>query len=283
MDQVKMNRMHPRKHSSKCNVYKQKGLQTAMKNHIMLFPLCAIVIFSALALAQPSIPTISSYATDNAGILSPHFTAELEHTLEALEKETNGVQYVVFIESSYPQEYSLDEYTLKIAEQNKIGKGGNDNGILLYIAIDDHEYRWEVGYGVESTLNSAMLGRISREYLVPAFQEGDYEKGILEVVNLTARALLSSEDADILKQEFGEEPQPGLTKEEWIVIGFVVFFIVIVILISLDVGQGGSGVNRGFGRSPPLMGGGGFGGGLGGGGFSGGGGRFGGGGFRGKW
>lgn len=251
-----------------------------VKKGIFWIEFFLLAIFS---LAQPGIPSINSYVTDTAGILSPEFKAELENTLIALEKETNGAQYAIYIEKSYPKEYSLEEYTLKIAEQNKIGKSGNDNGILLYIAIDDREYRWEVGYGVESTLSTPLLGRLSRAYLVPAFQEGNYEKGILDVVNRTARALLSSEDADILKQEFKEESQFGLSQEEWIMIGFVVFFIVVVILISLDVGQGGSGVNRGFGRSPPIVGRGGFGGGLGGGGFSGGGGRFGGGGFGGKW
>ena len=69
---------------------------------------------------------------------------------------------------------------------------------MLYVAINDRKYRWEVGYGVESTLNSPLLGRLSREYLAPNFKEGNYEKGILEAYDATKRLLL---DPNTLPEE----------------------------------------------------------------------------------
>src|SRR3989338_5265439 len=142
----------------------------------LIFLLLALIPFSIAA----SIPIADSYVTDNAGVLSQSAKSKLETELKELEKSTNRVQFVVYIEKEYPKEYSLEEYTLQIAENNKIGKKGNDNGILLYVAVDDKQFRWEVGYGVESTLNAALLGRISREYIIPNFKEGNYEKGIVE-------------------------------------------------------------------------------------------------------
>ena len=164
-----------------------------MKKIIMLI----LVFLLWLQPASAQMPVINSYVTDNAGILSPDSKIQLEKSLRDLEKQTNGVQFVVYVENEYPKDYSFEEYTLKIAEANKIGKKGNDNGILLYIAVKDRKYRWEAGYGAESTLNSALIGRISREYLVPNFQAGNYEQGILQTVGVAERILLGSNDADI--------------------------------------------------------------------------------------
>jgi len=118
---------------------------------ILIFALVFLLLISISSAAL--IPVLNSYVTDNAGILSPAAKLQLENELRDLEKQTNGVQFVIYIENEYPKDFSLEEYTLKIAENNKIGKKGNDNGVLLYIAIKDRKYRWEVGYGVESTLN----------------------------------------------------------------------------------------------------------------------------------
>jgi len=258
----------------------------------IILSIAVLLLIIPISMAQ--IPTINNYITDNAGILSSDIKSQLETDLRNLEKETNGVQFVVYIENEYPKDFSLEEYTLKIAEQNKIGKKGNDNGILLYVAVKDRKYRWEVGYGVESTLNSALIGRISRDYLVPNFQKGDYEAGILQAGDIVKRLLLDSNDPDIvaLKNESSKSSVPSFATA--IIIIFVIIFVIsafirISRLIKKSPGykkskdsfyQGAAGglFMGGFGR-----GGGGFGGSGGFGGFSGGGGGFGGGGGSGSF
>ena len=233
------------------------------------------------------IPKINSYVTDTAGILSTSTKTNLESQLRELEKLTNGVQYIIYIEKSYPKDLSLEEYTLRIAEDNKIGKKGNDNGLLLYIAIEDRKYRWEVGYGVESTLNSALLGRISREYLVPNFRNGDYENGILEAFDATKRILLNSSDADIVALKKGKINSSINPLFIFIVVIFTIIFVAVIIQSNKQKKRGSvyrnhfyrgaaTGIFAGsFGRGG--FGSGGFGG------FSGGGGGFGGGGGSGGW
>ena len=255
--------------------------------------LLIIIFLLGIQFSIAQIPTINYYVTDNAGILSPSAKSQLESDLRNLEKQTSGVQFVIYIENEYPKDFSLEEYSLKIAENNKVGKKGNDNGILLYIAVKDRRYRWEVGYGVESTLNSALLGRISREYLVPNFQAGNYEKGILQVTDIIRRLLLNSNDADIVALK-SQSSQP-LSKGNTSFIYLFVFIIILLMIFNAFVrlakmkkpakgkykdsfyhGAAGGLFMGGFGR-------GGFGGSGGFGGFSGGGGGFGGGGFSGGW
>ena len=261
----------------------------AMKKIILLI----IFFFFVIPFATAQIPTISSYVTDKASILSSAAKLQLENDLRNLEKQTNSVQFVIYIENEYPKDYSLEEYTLKIAEANKIGKKGNDNGVLLYIAVKDKKYRWEVGYGAESTLNSALLGRISRDYLAANFRNNDYEKGVLSAADVVERLLMNSNDADIAALKNQSD-----SKATWIIPIAVVLFAMFIFLFLINE-KNNSLKNKkkskkdnfyhgaawglfmgGFGR-------GGFGGGSSGsggfGGFSGGGGGFGGGGFSGGW
>ena len=196
----------------------------------ILLAILLFFIFSQSASAA-AIPKINSYVTDNAGVLSPNAKAQLENELRDLEKSTNGVQFAVYIENEYPKEFFLEDYTLKIAESNRIGKKGNDNGILLYVAVKDKKYRWEAGYGVESTLNSPLLGRLSREYIIPNFRAGDYEKGILQSVDAAKRILLNSNDADIIALKNSANERPGSLSLTFILVYFIFFIAIIVMSI----------------------------------------------------
>ena len=248
------------------------------------------LVFLILAFSVAGvIPKLTSHVTDNAGILSLSAISQLEEQLKMLEKETNGVQYVVLIEKEYPKEYSLEEYTLKIAETNKIGKKGNDNGILLYVAVDDKQFRWEVGYGVESTLNSALLGRISRDYIIPNFRKGDYEEGILQAVDVTKRLLLGSNDPDIIKIVQGSSFNPStITKVIFLIILIIIGVMILIYASQTSRKKIGSFNDSYYSTAAGGIfiggfGSGGFGGSGGSGGFSGGGGTFGGGGFSGRF
>jgi uncharacterized protein len=275
-------------------IYYPKQVRPMKKLFLIIFALLAL----AASLAAAQIPTINSYVTDNAQVLPLGTKTQLENELRSLEKETNGAQFVIFIENEYPKEYSLEEYTLKIAEANKIGKKVNDNGILLYIAIKDRKYRWEVGYGMESTLNSALLGRISREYFVPNFRNEDYEKGIMEAFDAVKRVLLGSSDADIAAIKGYEDKQLDKTAFVLAIFIMAVFFFMIYLFYRKWLKRRnewlkskGKKKNDDFFRGAATglfwgslgRGRGGFGGSGGFGGFSGGGGGFGGGGGSGGW
>ena len=260
-----------------------------MKKLIYFLLFCFLI---SLSIANAQIPKVNSYVTDNAGVLSSSAKAQLLNEITELEKSTNGVQFVIYIENEYPKSYSLEEYTLKIAEDNKIGKKGNDNGILLYVAVKDRAFRWETGYGVESTLSAPLLGRVSRDYLIPNFKNGDYEKGILDTFEVAKKILLGSTDSDILKLENEKDSGIGIGNKYFLAI-FIGMFILLMIFSVIQKKARGSktykndsfykGAATGLFLGNMGRGRGGFGGSGGFGGFSGGGGGFGGGGFGGKW
>ena len=59
-----------------------------------------------------------------------------------------------------------------------IGKKGKDNGVLVLVAMEEREWRIEVGYGLEGYITDVESNRIAQDYLVPKFQEGNYGEGL---------------------------------------------------------------------------------------------------------
>lgn len=238
-----------------------------------------ILLFSAMAIAV-SAQVVDDYVVDEAGIFSAKEKGQLISFLKQLEQDTSA-QVVVYIVDRIPPDTSLEEYSLRIAEENKIGRAGNDNGVLFFLATQDRAYRWEVGYGLEDVLNTPLLGRVSRVYMVPQFQQGSYTQGILDGIEVVSRILKNSTDEDIMQLTEPLASRPVPKANILFIVFMITFFIVLPLFFKGKKGKLSDAVYFGAGM---MLFSGGFGrggGGFGGGGFSGGGGGFGGGGFSG--
>ncbi len=251
--------------------------------------LWALVLLGRIAPAQEfSPPRVAQYVTDLTATLTPGELAALNAKLEQFDRESS-TQIVVLMVPTIG-DLPIEEATLKVAELNKVGKKGKDNGALLFIAKDDRKLRIEVGYGLEGALPDILAGQIIRKEIGPRFREGDYYGGITAGVQSIMLAT---------KNEYKADPRERRTVSN-IIPFLVILFVVFMILSSIFRRRGppgGTGIGRRSGGGPvffpPIGGGwggrsGGFGGGggfggFGGGGFSGGGGSFGGGGASGSW
>ncbi len=258
------------------------------RSGILLF---LLLLLSALATCpaqkeEAGIPEIRRRVTDLTNTLSAGDVASLEDELAAFEHQTSN-QIVVLIVPSLGDQ-SLEEYSLAVAEKNKLGKKGRDNGVLLIIAMEDRKARIEVGYGLEGALTDAVSSQIIRQVIAPKFREGEYCGGLdagIKAIMLATRG------------EFKGEPETDDGKTRLspfvVLILFLLFGGFSRLFLSGTrryVGSRGYYTRRGWwgggfgGFGGGGFGGGGFGGGgFGGGGFSGGGGSFGGGGASGGW
>jgi len=239
----------------------------------------------ALALEIPPAPT--RYLTDLAGVVPGERAAQIEATLAAIEQRT-GHQVVAVTFPSLEGE-ALEDFTMRVAEQWKVGRRSLDDGVIFFAFIAERRLRLEVGYGLEGTVTDALSSRLLAATVKPAFREGDYGAGILAL-------------ATALESVFRGDPPPAPRERRGGggEVALVVGLIVLLLLLQLLSRHGGSGSamrrggwsTRGGGRRGPWDGyGGGFGGGSSGGGFGGGsfggfssgGGSFGGGGASGSW
>jgi uncharacterized protein len=148
---------------------------------IAAFALCV----TSQAGAEVAVPPLTARVTDQTGTLTPGQVGELEQTLQAFEK-SKGTQIAVLIVPTTGAE-TIEQYSLRVVEQWKLGRRQVDDGALLIVAKDDRALRIEVGYGLEGALNDAISSRIIRETIVPRFREGNFYDGIAAGVDQMIR------------------------------------------------------------------------------------------------
>jgi uncharacterized protein len=167
--------------------------------------------------------------------------------------------------------------------------------VLILLAVTDHHYRIEVGYGLEPILPDGKVGGFGRE-AVPLLRENQYGPALRLMTRRVAEVI--AEDAHVqLQGTAAPTPAPYSPPSEGngalVALGFLVFLLVILVVVVRLGGGGllwfllgmffGGGGRSGGGWSSGggWGGGGGFGSGGGFGGF--GGGSSGGGGASGSW
>jgi uncharacterized protein len=184
---------------------------------------------------------------------------------------------------------SLEDYSIRLAQQWRIGQKGLDNGLILLVFLKERKVRVEVGYGLEPTITDLVAAQIIRERIAPRFREGRYGAGLEAAVAAVFERIETRASPDRAKPKGTQTPLVGLVT----FLGILGVIAVILFQESFSSRRflqknGYTGGRAGF--TPPVIftppWGGGWGGrsGGGGGGFSGGGGgSFGGGGASGDW
>lgn len=142
------------------------------------------VLFNANLVSALDIPPLKERVNDLAGLLHPSTARQLESALARLE-QTDSTQVVVLTIPSLEGD-SLEDFSIRVVEQWKLGRKGLDNGVLLLVAKNDRKIRIEVGYGLEGILTDLTAGRIIRNIMVPQFKMGRFDQGIIEGVSAIA-------------------------------------------------------------------------------------------------
>ena len=238
-----------------------------------------LLIASPLARAL-EVPPLRGRVNDYAGVMSQDQVRTLESQLAQFEQET-GHQIAVLTIPTLDGE-DIEGFSIRVAENWKIGKKGFDNGVNLLVAVKDRKLRLEVGYGLEGVLPDAIADRIIRDYIVPRFRAQDYAGGVIAGIDAVQK-VIKQEPLPESARKPNQAPRSGFNSLAMFAIAFVIFALMAFSSGRRSRNQMWSGRGR---RYPPIFwggGGGGFGGGGSGGGFSGGGGGFGGGGASGSW
>jgi uncharacterized protein len=236
----------------------------------------------------PAKPT--GYVNDYARVLSPTARQQLEALCTEVDQKAKAQIFVVTVPSLGDR--TIEDYSLEVATRWGVGPKQTSSGVLIFIAVNDHKYWVQVGYGLEPILPDGKVGGFGRE-AVPYLRQANYDAAVM---------LVTRRIADVIAQDRGitltGAPPPAARSHGSGqgtgngLAGLFVLGVVIFILYAMMKRGGGSGRGRGGGSGwwigPMIasgMGRGGWGGGgFGGGGFGGGGGgSFGGGGAGGSW
>lgn len=148
----------------------------------------------------------SADVNDYAGILSAEERANLEQRCARLRDRTGNQLTVVVLRSLQGGE--INDFAEKLFQRWGVGQAGQNNGIMLLVALDDRKARIEVGYGLEGVLPDSIAGRILREQLFPRFREQQYFRGLADAVDRIAR-IVSREEATPVADVPPDRPAPG--------------------------------------------------------------------------
>ena len=130
---------------------------------------------------------VRRYVSDPTSILSPAATDTIDAILGRLEKSTGIETAVVMLPSI--GENDIFDFSTSLFRKWGIGKKKSDNGLLILFVMDQHKVRFATGYGIEGTMTDAMSKRIQMQYMVPAFKQSDWNKGMVDGVRATAKVL----------------------------------------------------------------------------------------------
>jgi uncharacterized protein len=255
-----------------------------MKRDVRVF-LVAVALFISLPVCAEPISQLhpTGYVNDFAHVLDPSTVAQLENICRQIDRKAHAQIAVVTINSLDGAD--IESYSVDLFKKWGIGYKSTDRGVLILLAVKDHRYRVEVGYGLEPILPDGKVGGFGRE-TVPLLRQNDYNGALLLLVSRIANVIAQDAGVEVTGTSTRDPSQPdappfqGLsagTIAVLIIIGLIVLFTPLRRLLFYWFLFGGGGGYRGGG-----WGGGGFGGS--GGGFGGfGGGSSGGGGASGSW
>lgn len=247
---------------------------------LSLFVFLLSIPFWSLAKEIPPRPNPPKLVNDFAGVLNRAETRDLERRLVAFDDSTS-TQIAVVIENSLEGD-DVFEYSFRLAEAWQIGTAGKDNGILVYIAIQDRQLFIHVGPGLQGVVTDAMTKTVIENIIKPNFRSQKYYNGLLRGTN-ALQEMARGEFKNDNPRNRGGKRSTGFPIEILFFLGVLIFIIWINQRGNDDEDDGG-GYYRGGRYDYNRRGRGGgwiffpgsFGGGGGSGGFGGGGGGFGG-------
>ena len=115
----------------------------------MKFFLAALFI-SMNAWAEIRWPEMTSAVVDEVGLLKSSEKYEIENWIHKYRDSGKAQLQVVIVKDL--QGLQIEEYSIKLLDQWKIGDKKRDDGVLFIISTGDHKMRIEVGQGLEGAL-----------------------------------------------------------------------------------------------------------------------------------
>lgn len=189
-------------------------------------------------LPQPTRPV-----NDFAGVLTPTTVDALNRKIKDFKDRTDPPVVLAVAIVRTTGERDIFSYSLAVARGWKVGTDKDDNpSALLFIAVDDRKYFTQVSRDLEDELPDGLAGQLQRKHLVPAFRQGDYDKGVSDTIDAYIAAI-SQKTGVVEPTKEARAPRPvedeGWEVSDWIGVCIGVAFILFVAFLnSRRSGQG---------------------------------------------
>src|SRR5579871_5050841 len=188
-------------------MYVMKACLRGEMSRVSIVVLGLLVVLGGAHLAAEAVkdlPKPADYVNDYAHVLSAEATARMDAICAQLDHTQANAQLAVVTVRNLDGDDAAD-YANQLEDKWKMGKKGSDRGVLVLLAVDDHKYRIDVGYGLEGILNDAKVGDFGRA-MVPSLRAKDYDAAILGAVGQVAQVIAT--DAHVTLSDQLPAPPP---------------------------------------------------------------------------
>ncbi|MBK7869667.1 MAG: TPM domain-containing protein [Saprospiraceae bacterium] len=192
--------------------------KTFNKLRFSRYILAGMLLLLTLPIAAKEIPPKPNpprLVNDFARMLSASEVDALERKLVAYNDSTS-TQIAIVTERTLEGDDDFD-YALRIYNTWNIGQQDKNNGVLIYIALEDRKIRFITGYGAEGFLPDAIAKRIIENIIKPAFREEQYYAGFDRATN----AIISYASG-----EYSAEDEEGGSTAD-LVIGLLILAVIV--------------------------------------------------------
>ncbi|MCH9827811.1 MAG: TPM domain-containing protein [Gammaproteobacteria bacterium] len=170
------------------------------------------------------IPEFSPNVVDPDGYLA---SVDKQFVNEALQgiRESSHIWGAVFIISTLDGE-PIENVAVEAFEHWQLGQKGADNGLLLVLAMNDHQSRFEVGYGLEGVIPDVVALRALDAHLAPKLRAGDTAGAIMDAFEFLSRVVAQDPDA-LLEVDQAQTAIPTTWKRgliAWVILLFGIWF-----------------------------------------------------------
>ena len=224
---------------------------------IALTLFCSFFALTACSETKIADKPENSAVYDQAKVLSKETIQTIDKLNEEADNTDKKLKIGVYITNDLGDK-DVEETSLEIARKWKIGDKDTNNGVLLFLAINDKKSRLEVSDNLATRLTDIQSKAIL-DNMKPKLRSKDYDGAVLDAV----KSITDVNNGKKVKSNKSSDDVKNIV----ILILFIGFVFFVIVSVGGDIGGGGSFIGFSGGSSSSSGGGGGFSGG----GFSGGG------------
>src|SRR5436190_9795203 len=136
-----------------------------------------ILGIAAPAAADVPYPAPNGRCVDTVGVLGTDLCGRITAMLMADETASSDEVAVAVVPTT--EKASIETWATGLFNTWGVGKKGQDNGVLLVVAVKDHRMRIATGRGMGERLSDSRAGEIISSTITPEFKAGRCAAGIL--------------------------------------------------------------------------------------------------------
>jgi len=139
-------------------------------------PLSAQNVYTVASVPNDHLKNATDYVTNPDGIISQTAEDKINAVIASVEGASTAEIAVVLLPSIGNDD--IDDFGTRLFTHWGIGKK-NDNGLLFLLVNDQKQMIFRTGYGLEGVLPDVILSRVIRNDISPLLRNGDFDGGII--------------------------------------------------------------------------------------------------------